>query len=110
MKTITGLDEKLAHFDDEAPEQIKAGLPTYRKTFINALVSTQAKDGEEALSAYATAMKVRAATGGRVFLEDADFKFLEARVNANGIGLLAQYHAQVLLKLKAAEEAKETPR
>lgn len=103
MRQIEGLDQKLTHFDDAADAPIKDGLPTFRRCYINGLVSAQAKDGEEALELYRIGNRIREAKDS-VRLEDADFKILEGKIRANAPAWLAHYHAQLLLKLKTSAE------
>jgi hypothetical protein len=104
MKIIEAINQKLEHFDADAPDEVKNGLPTFQKQLVNVLVSSQAKDGDEALDLYRVALSIKGAADS-VILEEADFRLLEARVRANSVGLLSFYHAQVILKLKSAKEA-----
>lgn len=105
MKRITGIDERLVHFNADVPKEEAAKLPTYRALFVTVLGTSQAKDPAEALMIFAAANRLKA-PGDAMDLDDAEFNALREKCERNPVGWLAYYHAQVLLKLKASEEGK----
>lgn len=106
MKTLTGLDEKLKHFDDTMPEAVANNMPTFRKMLCNVLGAGQASSGDEALAMFGLGLKIRTATTDSVGVEDSDFAILKAKVAGNPLGWMAHFLAQVVMKLKEAEAAK----
>lgn len=104
MKTLTGLDEKVGHFDDTVGEALLQNMPTFRRMFLNVLGGGQAANGEEALAMFALGLKIRASTSGTVGVEDAEFAILLAKCKANPLGWQAHFLAQVMMKLKQVEE------
>lgn len=106
MKTITGLNERLVHFDDAAPEAIATALPTFKKMILNVLGGSAAANGEEAIAMYEIGMRMRALEDV-IELKDEDHLMILSKLRPNSLGWLAHYHAQVLLKVLSAQEAKQ---
>lgn len=104
MKTITAVDEKPTHFQDDVPVDVLATLPTYRKMFKAAVGMGMAKDGENAIDLMQLGLKLK--VDGDISLEDAEFKLLKERCSANPAQWAAHFHGQVMLKLKEAEDKK----
>ncbi len=102
MKHIKDLDEKLTHFDPEAPAQEAERLPTFRKLFLYALGSSTASNGEEAVRMWDVGIKIKNAKVD-IDLEDADFNILKSVCEQNPLKWMAYYFAQILFKLKESE-------
>jgi len=103
VKTINGLNSKLQHFDESAPEVMTASLPTFKKMFLNLLGGGQPKDGDEAIEMFALGLKIRANQEDEILLEDRELNLLKTKCLANPAGWMAHFLAQAILKLKDAE-------
>lgn len=105
MKTLKDLDTHLVHFEEDLPIDTVAQLPTYRKMYKAALGMVSSKNGEEAIDLYQVGLKLKL-NEPQIDLEDAEFKLLKEACAKNPVQWMAHYHAQVVLKLKEAEQLK----
>ena len=107
MITIKGIDAQTEHYEDVRPEEKeKLAFPTFRQLFISCLGGLPADNGEQAIDMYELGRKIKKAKEDYIELEDAEFKLLMEKVKKFP-KWGAFYQAQVLLKLKEAEEAKK---
>jgi len=102
MKTIDKLDDTPEPIE-ALPQGVK--LPTYRQLFKAAIGNALGKSSEEAIELFHVGVKVKDAKDELV-LEDAEFKLLKEKCEANPAQWTAHFHAQVVLKLKKSEETK----
>lgn len=96
MKQIKGIDQKIAHWDDNF---LQDELPTFKKMFCNSLGMMKANSGEEAILIYELGGKIKNHYSSDIDLENAEFSLLYRCVNANPSNLYAYFHAQLLKKL-----------
>lgn len=106
MKTITAVDTKPTHFQDEVTPDVVASMPTYRKMFRAVCGMGLAKSGEEAMDLVQIGLKMQLADPD-ISLEDAEFRLLKERCEKNPVQWQAHFHGQVMLKLKEAETSKK---
>lgn len=103
MKKITGLDERLDHFDMIVPEKQRPQLPTFRNLFVNCLGAARPDNGAQAIESFKAATKILRAEGDSVLLEDAEFKLLREKCEKNELAWQSYYLAQVILRIDQAE-------
>lgn len=101
MKTLKDLDAKPEPMQEDTPAEIIATFPTYRKLMKSAVGTTVAKSGEEAIDLVQLGLKLK--IDGDVSIEDAEFKLLKEKCEANPMKWESHYHGQILLKLREAE-------
>ena len=106
MKTIKDIDGKPEPMEDKVPSTVLEQLPTFRKMFRSAVGTALSKSGEEAIELFEIGLKVKRAKAD-LELEDAEFTKLKSKCDDNQAQWTSHYHAQVAMKLKAAE--KEAP-
>ena len=99
MKKIVGLNEQIKHFSSDVDPIVQAQLPTFRKMFIEVLGASTADSGEQALQMFKLGSKIMDIVGNEVDLEDSELNLLKDKCQKNGLRWMANYHAQVLLKL-----------
>jgi hypothetical protein len=104
MKTITGLENRMKHFSDD-PKLAMEEMPTLRRMLLNLLGAARTASGEESLSLWDIGLKIRREEKSEITLEDAEFKLIKQKIDENGIGWVAHYHAQMLLCIREAEKA-----
>lgn len=102
MKTLVNIDTKPAPFEDNVSDDILLTIPSYRKLFRAAVGLCEAKDGENALDLIQIGLKLKCE--GDVSIEDAEFKLLKETCSKNPCKWVANYHGQVMLKLKESEK------
>ena len=101
MKVIKGIDEKLELFSltDEGEKKDKSSFKDMYRTIVSLSLG---KSSEQALEMLELGMKIKGVEKD-LELEDAEFKLLKSKVEDNMTQLPAYFHAQLLLKLKEAE-------
>lgn len=105
MKTITGLNDRLEHFED-VDANAALTLPTVRLALMRqvATANPRPEKPEEAITLYELGSTIKRAPLASLKLEDADFEMLAAAVRANKAGFVAHYQGQLLLKLREWEK------
>ena len=99
MKKINGLNERLKHFSADVDPVIQAQFPTFRKMFVEILGASTADSGEQAIQMFKLGAKILDVVGDEMDLEDSELNLLKDKCQKNGLRWMANYHAQVLLKL-----------
>ena len=103
MKTIKGLDEKLDVFSlEDKGEKDKLSFRDIYRTILSLSLSNS---GAQAMEMVDVAMVLKAAKEDAT-LEDSQFNLLKEKIEANPMKQPAFFLAQLLRKLKVAEETK----
>lgn len=104
MKKISGISERIKHFDRDVTEQMTEKLPTFRKMFMDILGGSPSESGEEAIAMYKLGMKMMDSKEDDLSIEDSEFSLLSDKCKKNGLRWMAHYHAQVLIRLQESEK------
>lgn len=102
MKVIKGVSEKLDVFtlSEDGETKDKA---SFKDTFRTIVSLSLGKSSEQALEMFELGLKLKNCKEDDLSLEDAEFKLLKEKVEANMTQQAAFFHAQLLKKLKEAE-------
>lgn len=101
MKTIKGITEKLAVFSLRETQEVDSN--SFQDVFRTIISLSIGKSAEQALEMFEIGLKLKNNKESNLELEDAEFKLLKEKVEANPNQQPAFFHAQLLLKLKEAE-------
>ena len=102
MKIIKGVNEKLDLFSisDEGEQKDKASFKDMYRTVISLSLGDS---GEQALEMFELGLKLKNTKADDIEVEDAEFKLLKDKVQANKLQQPAHFLGQLLKKLKEAE-------
>lgn len=103
MKQIKDINEKLDLFTltDEGEKKDKSSYKDMYRTIVSLSLG---KSGEQALEMFELGLKIKNVVGDVLGLEDAEYKLLKSKVDDNMTQVPAYFHAQLLLKLKQADD------
>lgn len=103
MKEIKGINEKLDLFtlNDEGQQKDKSSFKDMYRTIVSLSLG---KSGEQSLEMFELGLKIKKHEGDVLKLEDAEFKLLKSKVEDNVTQVPAFFHAQLLIKLRDAND------
>lgn len=103
MKEIKGINDKLDLFTltDEGEKKDKSSFKDMYRTIVSLSLG---KSGEQALEMFELGLKIKNLVGDVLPLEDAEYRLLKSKVEDNVTQLAAYFQAQLLHKLKQADD------
>lgn len=107
MKKVTGLDEKLTHFIDEAPGDVLDTIPSYRQMYVRACGSAKPENPEDAVVNMEIAMKIKNTKDDFIDLENAEWEQLRSNTKQNRMGWNSWFLSQMWKRLNISENGKE---
>lgn len=108
MKKITGLNDRLEHFED-VPEGAEFLVPLVRQMVVKQLAMAQprAEKPEDAIRIHDVASLVMRSPLDNLDLEDEDFQIVQEAAKQNRPGYIGFYQGQLLKRLRSWSEAEK---